>query len=178
MSDPVLDAKEKSKDFYEKARAGKLDEGSLKWGLSAGAIVAGVSLFFRYMDFGSYGGITGLDLLRFRGDSLKSLEFLAIPLSALFGLYLHFLEPNTKILKMETPGRPKLIFLIGMIAGILGVLGCLDFLRVEVCLGNLLGFIGLGLLSFVYFKLWQNAPEAPATPPASTPPPSEPPVIK
>jgi hypothetical protein len=175
MSDPVLDAKEKSKDFLEKAKAGTLDESSLKWGLSAGAVVAGVSLLFRYIDLGGYGGITGLDLLRFRGNTLNSLEAISIPGSALFGLYLHFIEPNAKLLKMETPGRPKTIYLIGLIAGALGVLGCLDFLRVQVCLGSVLGFAGLGLLTFVYFKLWQAAPEAPAN---TTPPPSEPPAAK
>ena len=168
MSDPVLDAKEKSKDFYEKARAGKLDEGSLKWGLSAGAIVAGVSLPFNYLYIEHLLSITGLDLLRFRGgNTLQNLEAISIPASALFGLYLHFIEPNTKLLKMEEPGRPKLVYLIGMIAAGIGALGCLDFLRVQVCLGSLLGFAGLGLLAFVYFKLWQAAPEGAAV--ASSP---------
>jgi hypothetical protein len=178
-ADPVKEAEAKGKDFYEKAKAGTLDEGSLKWGLSAGAIVAGVSLIFNYLNFGGLGGLTGLDLLRFgHTSSLDSIRVLCIPLSALFALYLHFIEPNAKVLKMETPGRSKLVYLIGMIAAGLGVLTCLDFLRVQLCLGSILGFVGLGLLTFVYFKLWQNAPAAPATPPASPPasPPPAPPA--
>ncbi|HEY3324370.1 MAG TPA: hypothetical protein VGP72_28220 [Planctomycetota bacterium] len=184
MADPIDEVKGKSKEFIEKAKSGTLDENTLKWGLCAGSIVAGVSLLFNYaswdIQFGGgvfhSGGISGLDLLSFRGGGLRSLEAIAIPLTALFGLYLHFGEPSFKLLKMETPGRPKLVYLIGMIVGTVGVIGCLDFLRMGVCLGNLLGLFGLGLLAFVFFKLWQLAPEVAAgsTPPTDQQPASPP----
>lgn len=180
--DAIKDVQAKSKEFLEKAKSGTLDEGALRWGLSAGAVVSGVSLLFNYFNYGDFGpfgtsSLTGLDLLRFRGNiGAGSLCLLAIPLSALFGLYLHFGEPSAKLLSMETPGRAKLIHLIGMIAAGLGVIGCLDFLRHQVCLGSLLGFVGLALLAFVHFKLWQLSPPAPAEQPPATPPSAPPPT--
>ena len=175
--DPVKDVQAKSKDFLEKAKSGNLDEGSLKWGLSAGAVVSGVSLFLNYFSFGEYGsilgrsGISGWDLLSFRhGDSLDGLMALSIPLSALFGLYLHFGEPSLKLLKLETPGRAKTVYLIGAIVAALGVVGCLRILSHQVCLGSVLGLVGLAVLAFVYFKLWKASPAATSQPPL--PPPS------
>lgn len=174
--DPVGDVKVKGQDFIAGAKAGTLTESQLKWGLSVGAIVSGVSLFLNYFDLSSkygvvahgFGRASGLDML-----SHGSLEVLAIPLSALFALFLHFGEPSLKVLKMETPGRAKLIYLIAMIVAILGALGCLHFIRFQVLLGNVLGLVGIGLLAFVYFKLWQMSPvaEATRTPPSAPPPP-------
>ncbi len=182
--DAIKDVQAKSKEFLEKAKSGTLDEGALRWGLSAGAVVSGISLLFHYVSYGNaalyFGktGLTGLDLLSFNSNYGfgNSLFALAIPLSALFGLYLHFGEPSAKLLSMETPGRAKLIHLIGMIAAGLGVIGCLDFLRHQVCLGSLLGFVGLALLAFVHFKLWQLSPPAPAEQPPATPPSAPPPT--
>ncbi|MCK6470482.1 MAG: hypothetical protein L6R28_01940 [Planctomycetes bacterium] len=175
--DAIKDVQAKSKEFLEKAKSGTLDEGALRWGLSAGAIVSGVSLLFNYLNYGDLGPfgsakVTGLDLLSFRGGfSMDSLFVIAIPLSALFGLYLHFGEPTAKLLSLEAPGRAKLIHLIGMIAAAFGVIGCMKFLSHQVCLGSVLGLVGLAVLAFVHFKLWQISPPAPAeqppVPPAS-----------
>lgn len=178
--DAIKDVQAKSKEFLEKAKSGTLDEGALRWGLSAGAVISGVSLLFNYLVVEAFGTVyekySGLDLLSFRGGvGLGSLCVIAIPLSALFGLYLHFGEPSVKLLSLETPGRAKLIHLIGMIAAALGVIGCLDFLRHQVCLGSLLGLVGLALLAFVHFKLWQLSPPAPAEQPPATPPSAPPP---
>ncbi|MGD0089867.1 MAG: hypothetical protein ABSE73_08090 [Planctomycetota bacterium] len=177
-SDPFQDAKTKGQDFLAKAKAGTLDEASLKWGLSAGAIVSGVSLFFNYINVTGFRvwevHLTGLDLLRFQGQAgLGSLEGWAIPLTAILGLYLHFGEPGLKWLKMETPGRARTVYLVGMIMAILGVLGCFHFISVQICLGNALGLVGLGLLGYVFFKLWQMSP---AATPGSPPPPPAPPA--
>ena len=178
--DPIKDVQAKSKDFLEKAKSGTLDEGTLKWGLSAGAVVSGVSLFFNYFSYDvsvfgipASGRISGWDLLSFRyGNSLDGLMALAIPLSALFGLYLQFGEPALKLLKLETQGRSKTIYLIGMIVAALGVIGCFRFLSHQVCLGSLLGLVGLAVLAFVYFKLWKASSEAPAVSSAPPPPPA------
>lgn len=175
--DAIKDVQAKGKDFLEKAKSGTLDEGALRWGLSAGAIVSGVSLLFTYRIYGNFGYLgspyaTGLDLLRFDSNYgfINSLFAVSIPLSALFGLYLHFGEPSAKLLSMETPGRAKLVHLIGMIAAGFGVLGCLDCMRYKFFLGSLLGLVGLALLAFVHFKLWQMSPPAPAEQPPATPP--------
>ena len=120
MSTEPTDIQAKSKDFLDKAKAGNLDAGSLHWGLSAGAIITAVSLPLNYFAMGgndaalaaSFGiktSFTGLDILTMRhgGSSLAWLEIMCIPVSAIFGLYLHFGEPGAKLLKMETPGRPS-----------------------------------------------------------------------
>lgn len=172
--DALKDVQAKGKDFLDKAKAGNLDEGALRWGLSAGAVVSGVSLLFNYMvveGLGTvFGTVSGLDLLSFHGGvSIDSLFVVAIPLSALFGLYLHFGEPTVKALQLETPGRAKLVHLIGMIAAALGVIGCFKFLRHQVCLGSVLGLFGLVILAFVHFKLWQMSPAAPAEQPPAPP---------
>jgi hypothetical protein len=176
-TEPQNDMKAKGQDFLEKAKAGTLDEASLKWGLSAGAIIAAVSLPFAYVSASNVlfsFKMTGLDLLR----SGNSLEGLAIPLTAIYGLYLHFGEPNLKLFSMETAGRPKLIYMIGMIMGALGTLGCIRIISwAGVTIGNVLGLVGLGLLTFVFFKLWQMSPAAPTQPPVMTPPSGGPPPM-
>ncbi len=166
------DVTAKGKEFFDKAKAGQLDEKNLKWGLSAGAVVAGVSLLLPYVSYSGFVSfsVTGLDLLRFREISLKNIEALAIPLTALYGLYLHFGEPSLKLLKLETPGRAKTVYLIGAIVAALGVVGCLRILSHQVCLGSVLGLVGLAVLAFVYFKLWKASPAATSQPPL--PPPS------
>ena len=173
QNDAIDDVKAKSKDFVERAKSGNLDEGTLKWGLSAGAVVAGVSLLFNYAswDFGmGRVGVSGLDLLNLSGGiSFGKLECLAIPLSAFMGLYLHFGESKFKVLKMDEPGRAKTVYLVGMIVAALGTIGCIHFILNQICFGNLLGLTGLALLAFVYFKLWRihSAAPAEATPPVT-----------
>lgn len=175
--DPVGDVKVKGQDFIAGAQAGTLTESQLKWGLSVGAIVSGVSLFLPYAyhfwvpGYVYYSGgamANGWNLLSHRiGDTF------AIPLSAIFALFLNFGEPALKLLKMETPGRAKTVYLIGMIMALFGVVGCINLMRVAVLVGNLAGLLGIGLLVFVYFKLWQMSPlaEATRTPPSAPPPP-------
>ena len=169
------DVTAKGKEFFDKAKAGQLDEKNLKWGLSAGAVVAGVSLLLPYVSYSGFVSfsVTGLDLLRFREISLKNIEALAIPLTALYGLYLHFGEPSLKWLKIEEPGRAKTIYLVGMIGGILALIGIIDIIRIAgMALGNIAGLVGIGLLTFVFFKLWQMSP-APAPAPSQPPAPPQ-----